>query len=140
MGDYPRSCTPQHFSFQKFCGSKSCLVVNLQIDSTDKEEVESEPEVQVQEEETLEIYTTESSTVQDKKVNKGTTPVIFCIEEDKTENKHEVVFISDFNSPIWQGYHYAFQITQEEFGFLIFYNRTTLVLTKRREDTSLYTE
>jgi hypothetical protein len=45
-----------------------------------------------------------------------------------------------FNSPIWQGYHYAFQITQEEFGFLVFYNGTKLVLTKRCEDTSLYTE
>jgi hypothetical protein len=57
----------------------------------------------VQEEETLEIYTTESSTVQDEKVNKGTTLVIFCIEEDKTEYKPEDVFISGFNSPIWQG-------------------------------------
>jgi hypothetical protein len=88
----------------------------------------------------LEIYTTESSTVQDKKINEGTTPLIFCIEKEETENKAEVVFISGFNSPIWQGYHYAFQITQEEFGFLVFYNRTTLVLTKRREDSSLYTE
>jgi hypothetical protein len=49
MGDYPKSRTPWHFSFKKFCGTKRCLVVNLQIDSTDKEEVESEPEVQVQE-------------------------------------------------------------------------------------------
>jgi hypothetical protein len=86
MGDYPTSCTPRHFSFEKFCGTKRCLVVNLQIDSTDKEAVESETEVQVQEEETLEIYTSESSTVQDKKVNKGTTPVIFCFEEEETEN------------------------------------------------------
>jgi hypothetical protein len=68
------------------------------------------------------------------------SPVIFCIEEDKTGSKPEVVFISGFNSPIWQGYHYVFQITQEAFGFLVFYNRKTLVLTKRREDTSLYTE
>jgi hypothetical protein len=58
MGDYPMLRTPWHFSFEKFCGTKGCLIVNLQIDSTDKEEVESEPEVQVQEAETLEIYTT----------------------------------------------------------------------------------
>jgi hypothetical protein len=92
----------------------------------------------------LEIYTSESSTVQDKKVSKGTSPIIFCFEEDKTENKPEVVFIngfnSGFNSPLWQDNHYAFQIKQEEFGFLVYYNRTTFVLTKRREDTSLYTE
>jgi hypothetical protein len=140
MGDTPTSRTPRQFSFENICGTKHRLVVNLQLESTDEEEIESEPEVEVQEEETSEIYTTESSTVQDEKVNEGTIPVIFCIEDEETENKPEVVFISGFNSPVWQGYHYAFQITQEEFGFLVFYNGTTLVLTKRREDTSLYTE
>jgi hypothetical protein len=55
MGDHPMSCTCLHFAFKKFCGTKHCQVVNLQIDSTDKEQVESEPEVQVQEEDTLDI-------------------------------------------------------------------------------------
>jgi hypothetical protein len=53
MGDYPTLRPPWQFSVKISCGTKNCLV--------DKEEVESEPEVQVQEEETSEIYTTESS-------------------------------------------------------------------------------
>jgi hypothetical protein len=123
--------TPWHFSFEIFCSAKQCIVVDLQIDSTDKEDVESEPEVQVQEEHTLDIYTTESSTEQVKKVNEGTTLAIFCTEEEETENQPEVAFISGFNSPIWHGYHYKFQITQEEFGFLVFYIGTKFKLTKK---------
>jgi hypothetical protein len=84
----------------------------------------------VQEGDTLDIYTTESLTEQDK-VKEGTTLFIFGIEEDKTENKLEAVLIRCFNSPICQGYHYAFWITQEEFGFLVEDNRTTLTTTKK---------
>jgi hypothetical protein len=83
MGDYPTLRTPWHFSSKNFCGTKRCLVVNLQIDSTEEEEVEPETELQVQEEDTLEIYTSESSTVQDEKVNKSTTLVFFSLKKTK---------------------------------------------------------